>query len=200
MLEGRGGRWLNLLLNFQKGRGLDRTSVFRGGCLKREGWLFSGGGVAVFRWKDELKPGIFNHKKKFKRRMLCSLITKNSNWEILRIYLHLKDQMGWRWKALKFWGFTEKSECFWGVGWYPNVHYGRYYFGICSSELAQLVGFPYPLRRSTGYSDRLHDFSVTIPRCYKDVYVNSFFPLMARLWNFAYILVSFDLQSKWLEV
>ena len=25
------------------------------------------------------------------------------------------------------------------------------------------------------YSDRLHDFSVTIPRCYKDVYVNSFF-------------------------
>ena len=34
------------------------------------------------------------------------------------------------------------------------------------------------------YSDRLHDFSVTIPRCYKDVYVNSFFPCTARLWNF----------------
>ena len=33
------------------------------------------------------------------------------------------------------------------------------------------------------YSDRLHDFSVTIPRCYKDVYVNSFFPRTARLWN-----------------
>ena len=32
-------------------------------------------------------------------------------------------------------------------------------------------------------SDRLHDFSVTIPRCYKDVYVNSFFPCTARLWN-----------------
>ena len=27
------------------------------------------------------------------------------------------------------------------------------------------------------------DFSVTIPRCYKDVYVNSFFPRSARLWN-----------------
>ena len=26
------------------------------------------------------------------------------------------------------------------------------------------------------YSDRLHDFSGTIHRCYKDVYVNSFFP------------------------
>ena len=34
------------------------------------------------------------------------------------------------------------------------------------------------------YSDRLHDFSVTIPRCYKGVYVNSFFARKARLWNF----------------
>ena len=32
-------------------------------------------------------------------------------------------------------------------------------------------------------SDRLHGFSVTIPRCYKDVYLNSFFPLTAGLWN-----------------
>ena len=30
---------------------------------------------------------------------------------------------------------------------------------------------------------RLHDFSVTIPRCYENVYVNSFFPCTARLWN-----------------
>ena len=37
--------------------------------------------------------------------------------------------------------------------------------------------------RSTHYSNRLHDFSVTIPRCYKDVYVNSFFLRTARLWN-----------------
>ena len=59
----------------------------------------------------------------------------------------------------------------------------RYYFGRCSSELAQLVPLPYSRRRSTRYSDRLHDFSVTIPRCYKDVYVNSFFPRTARLWN-----------------
>ena len=43
-----------------------------------------------------------------------------------------------------------------------------YYFGRCSSELAQLVPFPYSQGRSTCYSDRLHDFSVTIPRCYKD--------------------------------
>ena len=60
----------------------------------------------------------------------------------------------------------------------------RYYFGICSSELAELVRLPYSRGRSTRYSDRLHDFSVNIPRCYKDVYVNSFFPGTARLWNF----------------
>ena len=57
------------------------------------------------------------------------------------------------------------------------------YFGRCSSELAQLVPLPFSRGRSTRYSDRLHDFSVTIPRCYKDVYVNSFFPRTARLWS-----------------
>ena len=59
----------------------------------------------------------------------------------------------------------------------------RYYFGRCSSELAQLVPLPFSQGRSTHYSERLHDFSVTIPRCYKDVYVNSFFPRTAKLWN-----------------
>ena len=59
----------------------------------------------------------------------------------------------------------------------------RYYFGRCSSELAQLVPLPYSRGRSNCYSDRLHAFSVTIPRWYKDVYVNSFFPCTTRLWN-----------------
>ena len=49
--------------------------------------------------------------------------------------------------------------------------------------MAQLVPLPYSRGRSTRYSDRLHDSSVTTPRCYKDVYVNSFFPLTGRLWN-----------------
>ena len=74
----------------------------------------------------------------------------------------------------------------------PMVHCGnvaslslfcRYYFGRCSSELAQLVPLSYSWGRSTCYSGRLHDFSLTIPRRYKDVYVNSFFPHTARLWN-----------------
>ena len=63
-----------------------------------------------------------------------------------------------------------------------NLFYS-YYFGRCSSELAQLIPFPFFRGRSTRYSDRLHDSSVTIPRCYKDVYVNSFFPHTAILWN-----------------
>ena len=53
-----------------------------------------------------------------------------------------------------------------------SLLYG-YYFGRCSSELAQLVSLPHSRRRSTRYSDRLCNFSVTLPRCCKDVYVNS---------------------------
>ena len=45
----------------------------------------------------------------------------------------------------------------------------RYYFGKCSSELAQLVPLSFSRGRSSCYSDRLDDCSVTIPRCYKDV-------------------------------
>ena len=59
----------------------------------------------------------------------------------------------------------------------------RYCFGGCSSELAELVPLPFCRGGPTRYSDRLHDFSVTIPRSYKDVYVNSFFPRTSRLWN-----------------
>ena len=51
----------------------------------------------------------------------------------------------------------------------------RYYFGRCSSGRSR--------GRSTRYSDRLNDFSVAIPGFYKDIYINSFFPRTARLWN-----------------
>ena len=61
--------------------------------------------------------------------------------------------------------------------------YYRYYFGRCFFELDQLISLPFSRGRLTRYSDRLHDFSVTIPRCYIDVYVNSFSPRTARLCN-----------------
>ena len=59
----------------------------------------------------------------------------------------------------------------------------RYYFSRCSSELGQLVAIRYSCGRSTRYSDRLHDIFITIPRCYKDAYVNSSFLCTATLWN-----------------
>ena len=70
----------------------------------------------------------------------------------------------------------------------------RYYFGRCSSEPPGLVPLPYSQGRSTRYSDSLHNFFVTIPKCYKDVYVNSFFPLTAKLWNS--LPVEFFLKRK----
>ena len=54
----------------------------------------------------------------------------------------------------------------------------RYYFGRCSSELSQLVQLPFSRGRSLCYSDKFHDFIVTIPKCYKDVYFNSFFVIL----------------------
>ena len=62
------------------------------------------------------------------------------------------------------------------------LFYG-YFFGRCSSELPELVPFPNSQGRSTRYSGRLHHFSVTIHRCDKDAYVNSFFPRKVQLWN-----------------
>ena len=52
-----------------------------------------------------------------------------------------------------------------------------------SSELAQLVLLPYFRGTRTRYSDIFYYFSVTIPRCHKNVYVNSLFPRTARSWN-----------------
>ena len=75
----------------------------------------------------------------------------------------------------------EHLACCWNVASLSLFY--RYYFSRCSSKLAQLVPLPFSWGRSTCYSDRLHDFSVIIPRCYKDLYVNSFFPHTIRLWN-----------------
>ena len=59
----------------------------------------------------------------------------------------------------------------------------RYYFARFSSKLAQLIPFR---GTSTRYSDRLHDFSVTVRRC-------------SEAQDFsAYRMLSFDLWSKWL--
>ena len=65
------------------------------------------------------------------------------------------------------------------------LFYIYFYRCLVDVHLNWLKWFPlyYSWGRSTRYSDRLHNFSVTIPRYCKDVYVNSFFPLPAKLWN-----------------
>ena len=61
--------------------------------------------------------------------------------------------------------------------------FSRYYFGRYLSELAQMVALSFHWGKSTRYFDRLHDFTVAIPRYHKNVYVSSFFPCTARFWN-----------------
>ena len=51
----------------------------------------------------------------------------------------------------------------------------RYYFGRCSSEMVEMVQFPCSCGRCNRYFNKLHDFSVNIPRCDEDVYVMSLF-------------------------
>ena len=75
----------------------------------------------------------------------------------------------------------------------------RYYFCRCPSELAQLVPLHYFRGRSSHYCERLHDFSITIPSCYKDVYVNSFFTCIANLWSFL-LIEYFPLTYESLEL
>ena len=47
----------------------------------------------------------------------------------------------------------------------------------------ELVPLPYSWGRSTRYSYKLQDFSVTMYRCCNNVYVNSFSPCTVRPWN-----------------
>ena len=85
----------------------------------------------------------------------------------------------------------------------PNVAsislFYRYYGGRCSSELAQLVPLPFSHGRSTRYSDRLHDFSVTIPRCYKDSLLNQVAKrdLSSTLHHFQIFLLFDFFQIEW---
>ena len=96
-----------------------------------------------------------------------------------RCYLELLDKLQkWIYRTCCFsWTLGSSSKC----GQLKSFY--SYYFGSCSFELAQLVPLPYFRVRSTRYSDRLHEFFVTLSIWYKDVYFNSFFPRTAMLWN-----------------
>ena len=83
--------------------------------------------------------------------------------------------------CVNFLACTDYSTC--TVFFKAKTVFYRYYFSRSSLQQAQLVPFPFSSGRCTHFSDRLHDFSVTIPRCYKNDNVNSFFPRKAKLWN-----------------
>ena len=66
-------------MNFQKGQGSKRPQLLEGVARKEGGDFFQGG--YNFHIKNKLKSEIFNEK------MFFSVITKNSNWEILTMNL-----------------------------------------------------------------------------------------------------------------
>ena len=49
---------------------------------------------------------------------------------------------------------------------------------LLSCLYAQFLIF---LEENAGYSNRFHDFSATVPRCYNNVYVNTFAQLGSRI-------------------
>ena len=59
----------------------------------------------------------------------------------------------------------------------------RFYFGEWSSDLADLVPLVPSRDMPNCFSNSLNKFSDSIPICYKNFYVNSFFLRTARLWN-----------------
>ena len=69
--------------------------------------------------------------------------------------------------------------------------------GRFSSGLAELVPFPYSCWKFTHYSDFMI-FYVTIPRGYKNIYVNSFFRHIARSWSslpVEWVPLTYDLKE-----
>lgn len=63
---------------------------------------------------------------------------------------------------------------------YVKSPFQKQCFCRCSSELAEFpISFSHG--RSMCYSNRLGDISISIPRCYQDVYMNSFSLCKARL-------------------
>ena len=142
------------------------------------------------------KIGVMIHSIKFLSPEVALHLYESTIWPCMEYcchvwagapswYLELLDKLQkrmWSTAGSSLAAFLEPLTHRWNVARLSLFY--RYYFGGCSSELAQLVPLLYSQGRSACYFDRLHDFSVTIPKCYKDVYVNSFFPHTARFWNF----------------
>ena len=96
-------------------------------------------------------------------------------------YFHMLDKMQkWVFRIVSplVTAFLKPLTHCWNMASLSSLFY-RYYFGKCSSELAELI----PISECGGIYNRFDDFAITIVRWYKDMYVSSFFPCTARLWN-----------------
>ena len=81
-VEGRGGRGGVVAppTKFSKSGDFEGPQLLEGVCWEKGG-DFQGG--CNFHIKKELKSEIFNDKESLSAKILFSVITKNSNWEIL---------------------------------------------------------------------------------------------------------------------
>ena len=96
------------------------------------------------------------------------------------------------------WGFSCFVQCFDEVQLLCQPEEQDQQLYVQQINCFDLNQTPYSLGRSTCYFNRLRDFSVTIRRCYKDVYVNNFFPPIVRMWNSLPIecfLLTYDLNG-----
>ena len=115
----------NLLFDINFVIFLGRTSTVREGCWER-GDDFFHGGDAIFTHK-KLKSEILNNKKSLQAKIFFSVITNNSNREILPKDLvtfkrkgGIKDE-----QVLIFWEFTERSDFKGGGSQKTNIE------GVC---------------------------------------------------------------------
>ena len=69
---------------FSKKGGLIGPQLLEESCRERGMTFFRGGGRGCnFYIKNKLKSEIFNYKKSLLAKIFFSVITKNSNWEVL---------------------------------------------------------------------------------------------------------------------
>ena len=151
------------------------------------------------------KNWILGSSMKFLSSEFAYYFYKSTAQPCMGYYLH--DQVGATSYSLNIWDELQTRECrtvnhsFETLPHCLNVAtlslFCRYCFGRCSSELAELFLLPYLCGRSTRYSNRLHNFTVTIFGCFNDV-CQQFLPLHSQTVEFsACRMLSLDLLSKW---
>ena len=93
------------------------------GLLEKRGVTFFSGGCN-FHTKNKLKSEIFNERKSLSAKIFFSVITKNSNWEILNknlVTFKRKDSV--MDEKPQYFGSSLKNPTFWGRGKFTGNQY-----------------------------------------------------------------------------